>query len=128
MADSGTGLYNFNFEASSYLLDVGENPKTDDEHHLVVLDGGGEDSPEVGAYGVNEFGRFVSFGFVTDCSPDACTAVLTLARRYVRDDDPRAAVRSAAALRSEMARRRAEGTLGDATPQYSSMLPVRVKA
>lgn len=126
---SDRGTCDFDWEASSYILDVGEAPKSDDEHHFVVLEGGeGCMASTVSAFGCNEFGRFVSFGFMTDFSPDARTAVLTLARRYVRDDDPRAAVRSAAALRSEMARRRAEGTLGDATPQYSSMLPVRVKA
>ena len=128
--DTLLGSFDFDFADSSYVLDVGDAPKTDDAHRFVVLAGGGAGggAAEVGAFGRNEFGRFVSFGHVTACAPDARSAVLTLARRYVRDGDARAAVASADGLRQSMAARRAAGGgAAGALPDYAAMLPLRIE-
>ena len=49
--------------------------------------------PAVAAVGTTPFGRFVSLGII-----DGSTETMTLARRYIADDDPRAAWASPAAV------------------------------
>ena len=50
-------------------------------------------TPAVAAVGTTPFGRFVSLGII-----DGSTETMTLARRYIADDDPRAAWASPAAV------------------------------
>ena len=118
--------FDFIFAESAYELD--DTQKTDDAHQLVVLSGGRGAAPaDVAAFGHNEFGRFISFGTASAGTDDARSVILTLARRYLRDDDPRAAVRSANEVRQLMGRRRSEVEAGGrgAGAMHAEMLPVR---
>jgi len=83
---------------SSYLLDQGDGrgrQRFADEVHCLAFgealaDAQGAASAAVAAVGATEFGRFVSFGRAKASSGGALT--LTLARRYIDDADPRAAL------------------------------------
>ena len=123
--DDGTrGRFDFAFAESAYELDDAQ--KTDDAHQLVVVSGG-RGTADVAAFGHNEFGRFISFG-TASAGADARTVILTLARRYLRDDDPRAAIRSADEVRQLMRRRLCEVEAGGprgAGAVHAAMLPVR---
>lgn len=86
----------------SYKLDNGEGPAdfTDIKHEIWAHNGPPAHHPStsswavVGACGDTEFGRFVSLGRL-DQKADGCIpggeqyTRLTLARRYIADDDPR---------------------------------------
>jgi hypothetical protein len=88
---------------STYLLPEGarRDAKRDDEHFIILR------GARAAACGKNEFGAFVSTGDVAAGADGA--AVLTLARRYVRDDDARAALRGADGARAYLDARAAAG-------------------
>jgi len=89
----------------SYKLDQGDGlglQSFQDVEHLVFFSDLQSDAEGgyliVGACGNTEFGRFVSHGRVTLApGTDEGQVVLTLARRYLRDADPRAACKTASA-------------------------------
>ena len=89
----------------SYKLDQGDGlglQSFQDVEHLVSFSDLQADAEGgyliVGACGNTEFGRFVSHGRVTlTPGADEGQVVLTLARRYLRDADPRAACKTASA-------------------------------
>ena len=84
---------------SSYLLDQGDGrgrQRFADEAHCLAFgdaraDAQGGASAAVAAVGATEFGRFVSFGRA-EASGGGGALTLTLARRYLDDADPRAAL------------------------------------
>ena len=81
------------FIGGSYKLDNGDglSDYQDERHVFHLLELREPDDPKpcciVGACGMTEFGRFVSLGRMTMGTDGP---MLTLARRYVSDDDPRA--------------------------------------
>ena len=75
--------------SGSYKLDNGDGPEdhSDVTHRIRVLDSG-----VVGARGTTEFGEFVSLGRLEQGAEGLS---LTLARRYIDDDDPRCSMSAA---------------------------------
>ena len=77
---------------SSYLLDNGDGLKSyKDVEHVLYMDDFSSKHPNYAvacAYGRTEFGEFVSKGYVDKETAPGKT-LLTLARRYIEDKDPR---------------------------------------
>ena len=107
-------LCEMKFDKGSYKLDNGNGLEEvkDVEHRWEVR------TPAVAAVGTTPFGRFVSLGII-----DGSTETMTLARRYIADDDPRVAWASPAAVLDALL---GEGPL--ALDEIPAKLPWKVDA
>ena len=119
--------------ASRYQLDQGDGAGlqeyADSEHHLVVAAAaaGAPACAPAAATGANNFGAFVSVGRVVAGGAEGAPAVLTLARRYVREGDARASLRGEQGARAVLEQYARAGGGGE-EPAWLEALPLFVPA